>query len=479
MLNTVASAGPYSAPVPAQDAPVNGTTDLYLPFTFDWQDVDGAITYQLQIDNNSSFTSPEIDIFLPSSAYEVSGLVAGATYHWRVKAFNACGGGGWSSSRNFTTHCDLLTAPEVAQPVDGANNLTQPVYLNWSDVSGAVTYQIQVDNNSDFSSPVRDYELTESSYDISGIEDGTTYFWHVRAYNQCGWGGWSDISSFTTFSFATQTFQIYDIEVNSLTNTSAMIEWKTTEEATSQVEYGTDASYGSSSPYDPILKMIHSVTLISLTPETGYHYRIVGYNADDSMSISADSTFQTKSTISGGDDGLNGDNQSVYHRLQPTLRVFNFSTSPDNLYYFELARDSNFASLEASSQAILQDIGSTTGLEVPFELETDRVYYWRANVNNDMYTPVYSFTVVPKTFAMPNPYRPVSDPPLIFANVPNGASLVIKTVSGNEVIRRWTNHTGGDITWNGTNSAGNQVSSQTYLWFIENTDTYGKIIVIR
>jgi len=128
--------------VPAQDAPVNGTTDLYLPFTFDWQDVDGAITYQLQIDNNSSFTSPEIDIFLPSSAYEVSGLVAGATYHWRVKAFNACGGGGWSSSRNFTTHCDLLTAPEVAQPVDGANNLTQPVYLNWSDVSGAVTYQL-------------------------------------------------------------------------------------------------------------------------------------------------------------------------------------------------------------------------------------------------------------------------------------------------------------------------------------------------
>ncbi|MFZ5979271.1 MAG: fibronectin type III domain-containing protein [Candidatus Zixiibacteriota bacterium] len=458
--------------------PENGATDLYLPYTFDWADVDSATTYQLQIDNNSTFASPEVDIYLASSAYEVSGLLEGTTYHWRVRAFNTCGGGGWSSSRNFTTHCDLLTAPDIAQPVDGLNNVTQPVHLSWNDITGAVTYQLQVDDDSLFGSSVLDYEQTESSYDISGLEDGATYYWRVRAYNQCGWGSWSITSSFTTFSFATQTFQIYDIEVLNITNTSAVIEWKTTEEAYAQVQYGTDATYGSATPFEDTI-MIHSVTISSLEPETEYHFRIVGYNADDSLSISVDSTFITRSTVSGGSDGLEGDYLNVYNQTRPVLRVFNYSTSPDNLYYFELAGDSNFVSIEATSTAILQESSKTTSWEVPFELETDHVYYWRANVNNEIYSPIYAFTVVPKVFAMPNPYRPTSDQPLIFANVPVGASLVIKTVSGNEVIRRWTNHSGGDITWDGTNSAGNQVASHAYLWYIENSDTQGKIIVLR
>ena len=459
--------------------PENGATDVYLPYTLDWEDVEGALTYELQIDNNATFSSPEVDIYLTSSSYDVSDLVAGSTYHWRVRVYNACGGGGWTSSRNFTTHCDLLTAPDVAQPVDGANVVTQPFTLNWGDVIGAVTYQIQVDADSLFGGPVKDYELTESDYEVSGLNDGVTYYWRVRAYNQCGWGGWSVTSYFTTFSFATQTFQIYDIEVLEITNTSAVVEWKTTEEATSQVEYGEDAFYGSATTEDLVLKMIHSVTVAGLTPETEYHFRLIGHNSDDSTSISADSTFATKSTISGGAEGLDGDYQAVYNQLQPVLRVFNYSTSPDNLYYFELAADSNFVSIEATSQAVLQEHGKTTSWEVPFELETEHTYYWRANVNNDMYSPIYSFTVVPKTIAMPNPYRPTSDPPLIFANVPTGSSLVIKTVSGNEVIRRWTNHQGGDITWDGTNSAGNQVSSQAYLWYIEDSKTYGKIIVLR
>ncbi len=51
-------------------------------------------------------------------------------------------------------------------------------------------------------------------------------------------------------------------------------------------------------------------------------------------------------------------------------------------------------------------------------------------------------------------------------------------VSGN-VVKRWANNNGEDIHWDGTNESGNPVASGTYLWFVENTDQKGKLIILR
>lgn len=460
-------------------SPANGATGLTQPLTFDWQDVATATLYQIQIDDNVAFNSPEIDAFATASSFNTSGLTAGATYHWRIKAYNACGGGNWSVSRNFTTYCEQIGAPDIALPVDGADNQTQPVNLDWNSVTGADQYHVQVDDNPDFSSPERDQQTTASNYSVSGLADGTTYYWKVCAHNACGWGNWSTTSSFTTFSFATQTFDIYDLEVLNITDTSALIEWKTTEEATSRVEYGTTAGYGLSSPLSTGLQMVHSILLTQLNQDTDYHFRVVCTNADDELSISPDSSFHTRSTISGNGSTLTGSSNTAYGALEPTLRVNNYDNNDDNVYYFEVAEDSSFALLVESSPAVLQEDGEVTSWQVTEELNIGQTYYWRANVNNLVYSPVYTFVIHPKTYAMPNPYRPDSDPPATFANVPSGSNLVIMSVSGNEVIKRWTNHSGGDILWDGTNQAGNHVASQTYLWFVENTNIKGKIIVIR
>ncbi len=460
-------------------SPANGATGLTQPLTFDWQDVATATLYQIQIDDNVAFNSPEIDSFATASTFNTSGLTAGATYHWRIKAYNACGWGNWSASRNFTTYCEQIGAPDIALPVDGADNQTQPVNLDWNSVTGADQYRVQVDDNPDFNSPERDQQTTASNYSVSGLADGTTYYWKVCAHNACGWGNWSTTSSFTTFSFATQTFDIYDLEVLNITDTSALIEWKTTEEATSRVEYGTTAGYGLSSPLSTGFQMVHSVLLTQLNQDTDYHFRVVCTNADDELSISPDSTFHTRSTISGNGSTLTGSSNTAYGALEPTLRVNNYDNNDDNVYYFEVAEDSSFALLVESSPAVPQEIGEVTSWQVTEELNIGQTYYWRANVNNLVYSPVYTFVIHPKTYAMPNPYRPDSDPPATFANVPSGSNLVIMSVSGNEVIKRWTNHSGGDILWDGTNQAGNRVASQTYLWFVENTNIKGKIIVIR
>ncbi|MDM7998888.1 MAG: PKD domain-containing protein [Dehalococcoidia bacterium] len=87
--------------------------------------------------------------------------------------------------------------------------------------------------------------------------------------------------------------QISGVGATNITPTSATIVWTTNEGATSQVEYGLTASYGSVTRVDTTLVTSHSVTISSLTPYRTYHYRVISSNAAGSPSYSADFTFTT------------------------------------------------------------------------------------------------------------------------------------------------------------------------------------------
>lgn len=56
-----------------------------------------------------------------------------------------------------------------------------PLRLDWSDLSGAVSYHLQVSVNSDFSSPVIDTTTSNSYYETEDLLPGTKYYWRVRA----------------------------------------------------------------------------------------------------------------------------------------------------------------------------------------------------------------------------------------------------------------------------------------------------------
>ena len=90
-------------------------------------------------------------------------------------------------------------APSLVSPDNGAvitDNTPTYVWNSVSDPSG-VTYQIQVDDSNDFSSPVYSaIDLAENAHtlpDKNALALGT-YFWHVRARNAAGnIGDWSSI----------------------------------------------------------------------------------------------------------------------------------------------------------------------------------------------------------------------------------------------------------------------------------------------
>ena len=90
-----------------------------------------------------------------------------------------------------------LPAPALLTPASGARfSRGQTVSFDWSDVSGAASYTIQVSTSSSFSSTVINQVVTASQFATSSLPSATLY-WRVRANDGAGNPGtWSSARSF-------------------------------------------------------------------------------------------------------------------------------------------------------------------------------------------------------------------------------------------------------------------------------------------
>ena len=175
---------------PTLSLPSNGSSTCDSTPYFDWSSVSGATSYHIQVDDNSSFSSPVINTTTSSSSYTPSSGLASGTYFWRVQASNACGYGGWSSTWSVTIQT-TPAAPTLSSPSNGSSTCDQTPTFNWNAVSGATSYNVQVDNDAGFGSPVIDTTTGGTSYTPGTSLPAGTYYWRVRASTACGYGGWS------------------------------------------------------------------------------------------------------------------------------------------------------------------------------------------------------------------------------------------------------------------------------------------------
>ncbi len=90
------------------------------------------------------------------------------------------------------------------------------------------------------------------------------------------------------------SLQMSNVQVTNLGTTSATVTWDTNKLATSEVDYGADASYGSVKGPNASLVTGHSMTLTGLAPNTTYHYQVLSTTPSDGATTSSgDGTFVT------------------------------------------------------------------------------------------------------------------------------------------------------------------------------------------
>ena len=119
---------------PSLVAPING---VKVPTAdFSWGSTYGVAYYRIEVDNNSDFSSPEVQSKPATTAFSTSALSSGK-YYWRVRAGNFSHEGNWSSVRSFTL--DTTTPPPPSPVV--VNPRLSPAFgptctTAWYKVSG-------------------------------------------------------------------------------------------------------------------------------------------------------------------------------------------------------------------------------------------------------------------------------------------------------------------------------------------------------
>ena len=184
---------------PANGAAMPGVSNV----TFTWNavaDPSGIEGYNYQVSSRPDFPDAFIQYRGSVSTNSLTlSSIAIITWYWRIQAADRAGNlSAWSQP--FTLHLGTAspptTAPSLVSPANGAN-VAQPVTFDWSDVSGATSYEIQIDNSSTIAEPfVASQTVTASQVSLGGLPVQQLW-WRVRALNSGGAGPFSATRSFT------------------------------------------------------------------------------------------------------------------------------------------------------------------------------------------------------------------------------------------------------------------------------------------
>ena len=158
--------------------------------TFSWIGVRLGQSYEIQVAADNTFASGVISDTVGVLSDTFASPFTDGPYFWRVRAYNASNQPGrWSLVRRFTVDTTGPSAPALTSPADNAS-IHIPTF-RWTTVPTAVSYQFQLDNDADFSSPRYTSIIRVNYLKPPSVTNGI-YHWRVRARDAVGnWGAWS------------------------------------------------------------------------------------------------------------------------------------------------------------------------------------------------------------------------------------------------------------------------------------------------
>jgi len=143
----------YTAPpgTPTLSSPSNGSTIGDATPTFDWADNDETSSYTILVDNNSNFSSPEINEVTTESEYTAVSNLAEGTYYWKVLATNNIG------SSSFTnTWSTTVSFPNITLSVAQLNPTAEP--------GSSIGDSFDIENNGNYTLSYSDITVSYEGY---------------------------------------------------------------------------------------------------------------------------------------------------------------------------------------------------------------------------------------------------------------------------------------------------------------------------
>ncbi|MCC3379703.1 fibronectin type III domain-containing protein, partial [Paenibacillus sp. UY79] len=231
-----------------------------------WEAVTGAESYEIKLDGGAAINVGNV------TSYLHEGLKPSSQHTYSIRAISSNNESEWSKVVNQTT----LPAGVEGLNITGTTN--KSITLAWSAVSGATSYEVEVDG---VTVPVNNL-----TYTTTGLEGYSEHTFRVRAKNAAGVGAWSKIVTGVT---------LLNTPVAKATSTTSAItlSWEPIAGAGS---YEVEAD-GVIQPAVTETSFTHS----GLSAGTSHKYRV---RAKTDKNTSAWSTLQTQATLPAEVTGL-------------------------------------------------------------------------------------------------------------------------------------------------------------------------------
>ena len=175
-------------------SPPNGSKGLSPEVILKWLAAADSDRYNVQV-----FANPTLDQLLfshntPGLSVTFTDPNPGQTRYWRVQPTGPSGSFPFTAAWSFTTANVIGEGPTIISPQEGTDGVSPFATFIWRQIHGADTYQLQIDTDGRFLSPVlSDSSIADTTFTVTDpLRYGTTYFWRVRARNSAGFGPWSD-----------------------------------------------------------------------------------------------------------------------------------------------------------------------------------------------------------------------------------------------------------------------------------------------
>jgi hypothetical protein len=160
---------------------IEATLVTDMSFFANWNLVNNATEYQLQVATDNSFSNIQTTINNVSGPTNVSSLNSNTQYFYRVRANDLN-----SNFSDYSNTIGVYTLPS-APVAEAASSITTSSFVaNWQPVSGVTTYLLYVSESSPYSSgsvlsSYNGIEVTGNSFEITGLNFNTTYSYVIKA----------------------------------------------------------------------------------------------------------------------------------------------------------------------------------------------------------------------------------------------------------------------------------------------------------
>ncbi|WP_423997079.1 reprolysin-like metallopeptidase [Maribacter sp. IgM3_T14_3] len=167
----------------------------------------------------------------------------------------------------------------LVSPVDGFENASTDVLLEWGTAVGNTQYKIEISDDSAFANIVESTTVNGNSYSPTLLENNGLYFWRVKPKNDCGEGNFGTPFSFSTVQFncATKTATVVPIAISS----------SGTPVITSKIVFFEDLPVADVNVQLNIEHTFLADLVVTLTSPTGTTVTLVSNSCGDSRNINA------------------------------------------------------------------------------------------------------------------------------------------------------------------------------------------------